>query len=176
MSGFYRQRSAPIIKSIPEGILWLEFKWRCPDSPDILWSHTLLGISYHQCLVCYDFYYLSDCCVYELAGFLVNVLQKPLCLSSVWWVAVFWNEDVFQSVQQRGSVWELHTVQCTVIILNNSKYILCLKFVVFVIPTFKSFGTWWNDKLILWRDNMFTIFIDGQPLLMLLLLTLVGHA
>ena len=150
MSGFYRQRSAQIIKSIPEGILWLEFKWRCPDSPDILWSHTLLGISYHQCLVCYDFYYLSDCCVYELAGFLVNVLQKPLCLSSVWWVAVFWNEDVFQSVQQRGSVWELYTVQCTVIILNNSKYILCLQFVVL----------WYRLSNLLTRGRMINLYCD----------------
>ena len=126
-------------------------------------------------LVC-NFYFLSDCCVYEVAGFLVNVLLKPLSLSSVCWVAVFSNEDVFQSMQQTSDVWELNTVQCTVIILNNSKYIICLQFVVFLTPTFKSFGTWWNDKLILWRDNMLTMVIDRQPLLMLLLLTLVGHA
>ena len=114
--------------------------------------------------------------VFEVADFLVNGSQKPMPLSPVGWVAVFWNELVFQMAQQRSAVSELSTVQCIVIILNNSKNIICLKFVIFLPPTFKPFDTWWNDKLVLWRNNMLTTSVVRQPLLRLLLLTMVGYA
>jgi len=60
VSGFAVSKLCKAFKSIPEGVLCLEFKWRCSDLPDILCSHFLGSVATNVSCVSEFFYLLCD--------------------------------------------------------------------------------------------------------------------
>ena len=118
LSGLTEKQMCKTFKGFLTCFCASSFTWRCPDFPDFFMFILLRIGNRPNTLYVFDFYYLCDCCVYEVASFVfcinsINVLPKPLSLNLVDWVAILLNAGVLQRMHKRSAVWELNAVRCT---------------------------------------------------------------